>query len=107
MSIGNNIALELKKRNLSEHDLAQRAGLSVIDLKRAEDGFLALSAKELKKIADEIDVSLSALTDERDPEEYRCLLHCMGTYEKQESKNKIIDFIDKYVYIENERLAES
>jgi len=98
--VGQNIQLVLQEKGIHLEDLAQQLNYSLVDLHRIVEGVLLIDGNELKEFANALKVELSELLDQRDETEYRGLLHCMGEYHDAKNKEKILDYMDMYIGIE-------
>ena len=98
--IGQNIELLMKRKKISAEDVASKLGFSSDDLQRVKEGRLMIDGQEIDMFAEILDVNVTELLEQRDEKEYRELIHCMGTYHNAENKEKIIDYIDMYIGIE-------
>lgn len=98
--VGQNIQLVLQQKGLRLEDLAQQLGYSLIDLHRIVEGVLLIDGDEIREFASVLKVELSELLNQRDETEYRGLLHCMGEYHDAKNKDKILDYMDMYIRIE-------
>ena len=98
--VGQNIQLVLQQKGIRLEELAQQLGYSLIDLHRIIEGVLLIDGNEIKEFANILKVELSELLDQRDETEYRGLLHCMGEYHDAKNKEKILDYMDMYIGIE-------
>lgn len=95
--IGQNIQLAMKNRKVTFSQLKNKLGYSERDLHRILEGVLLVDSSELTKFAEVLGVQLSQLTENRDEECYRELIHCMGDYHDGSNKDKILDYIDLYI----------
>ena len=98
--VGQNLQLVLQQKGISLEQLAQQLGYSLVDLHRIQEGVLMIDGREIKEFANTLEVDPSELLEQRDEMEYRELLHCMGEYHDVQSKEKILDYIDMYIGIE-------
>ena len=98
--IGQNIELLMIRKNISTEDVASKLGFSSDDLQRIKEGRLMIDGQEIDMFAKILGVNVTELLEQRDEEEYCELIHCMGTYHNAENKEKIIDYIDMYIGIE-------
>lgn len=98
--VGQNIQLVLQQKGISLEQLAQQLDYSLIDVHRIIDGVLLIDGNDIKEFAKILKVELSELVDQRDETEYRGLLHCMGEYHDAKNKDKILDYMDMYIGIE-------
>lgn len=101
--IGQNIELIMRNNAISDMQLASMLGCSDMDVHRIRDGALLLSGSELENIAKVLNVSPENLLERRAESEYCELLHCMGSYHNVGNKDKIFDYIDTYIEIEEAR----
>ncbi len=101
--IGQNIELVMRKSAISDGQMASMLGCSDMDVHRITEGVLLLSGRELEDIARVLNVSPEYLLERRTENEYRELLHCMGSYRNVVNKDKILDYIDTYIEIEEAR----
>lgn len=101
--IGQNIELVMRNNTISDMQLASMLGCSEMDVHRIREGVLLLSGSELENIAKALNVSPENLLERRSESEYCELLHCMGSYRNVENKDKIFDYIDTYIEIEEAR----
>ena len=99
-AVGNNITLEMKKKNISISSLSEQVGLDRQDLVRIIEGRLVVFPDILRIIADALGVSVEKLEQPRESSQYDELVHCMGCFTKPENKDKILDYIDFYIGIQ-------
>ena len=100
-TIGNNISIELKKKGLTYEDLAKETGYSVDDIHRIVEGYLLLDSEDMDLFSLKLGVSKAQLLNERNLDEYRGLIHCMGEFHDYTNVEKILDYIDDYVIMEH------
>jgi DNA-binding Xre family transcriptional regulator len=98
--IGQNIALTMEEKKVGVHSLCQKLEISEADLHRVQEGVLMLDSSTLKRMCAELGVSLETMMEQRPESEYRKLIHCMGKYQNPENKEKILDYIDLYIAME-------
>lgn len=98
--IGENIQLELMKRGISIQEIAQELGYSEMDFHKIVEGVLKIGRREISEIANSLGATFEDLIEVREEDEYRQLVHCMGSYEKAETKDKILDYIDMYIELQ-------
>ncbi len=99
-TIGDNISLAMKHMGYSIEELSDKTGMIEADLRRVIEGRLALNSEDMMCIAKSLDVTLEDLENEKKPQEYANLIHCMGHFDKPESKELILDYIDFFVGIQ-------
>ena len=102
-TIGRNIHLVMKDKGMDFCELAHRTGFSKEDIIRILSGALVLSNKDLSLVANALGTSRSELLNEYDNNMYKGLIHCMGTINNQDNVDQIIDYIDTYVMLEEDR----
>ncbi len=102
--IGNNISLVLKQKGISSNYIADKLGMSEKDVLRILSGRLLLSGNELNDIAGTLDVNSDELLQERDSEEYKKLIHCMGSIKNQDNVERILDYIDSYITLREDSI---
>lgn len=98
--VGQNIDLMMRKKGIQASMISEKLGYSERDVHRIIEGVLLVDGTELKNIAGVFGADVQELLKERTEEEYRELLHCMGTYKSTENKDKILDYIDLYITLE-------
>lgn len=98
--VGQNIELLMQRNGIQASMIAEQLGYSEIDVYKIMEGSLLITGSEMCEIAEVLHVDIAELEMTRDEEEYRPLLHCMGNYKNVESKDKIMDFIDLYIDLE-------
>ena len=99
-TIGDNISLAMKQIGMSIESLSDSAGLSVYDLRRVIEGRLMLSADELSRIAVGLNTTVADLRAKRPQGDYSGLIHCMGHCNNLDNRDKILDYIDFYIGIQ-------
>lgn len=99
--IGQNIQLQMNSKGYSIEELADRLGYSVLEVHRIIEGNLSVPLQTMKKIANELSTTLKNLMEEKDENEYKPLLDCMGSYKNASNKDKILDYIDLYIQLES------
>lgn len=97
--IGQNIMLEMMNNGLSFEEMSSKSKYSINDLYRIVDGTLLLSSDDMKYIASLLGVAPDKIIIERSDDDYKSLLHCMGTYQKEENKDKILEYMDVYALL--------
>jgi dissimilatory sulfite reductase (desulfoviridin) alpha/beta subunit len=98
--VGQNIELMMQKKGIQASMVADKLGYSEIDIHRIKEGVLLINGNEIQDFAEVLDVETEELTTIRDEDQYRPLLHCMGSYKNVDNKDKILDFIDLYISLE-------
>lgn len=98
--IGRNIELVLNQKGVSMCEFAEKLGYSEMDFHKILEGVLMIGGREIKEIATHLGIALEELTRVREEDEYRTLIHCMGNYEDPENKDRILDYIDMYIELE-------
>lgn len=101
--IGQNIDLLMRQMDISDEQLASMLGYSEMDIHRIKEGVLLLSGSELLSFAQAFNIEPEELAKKRAESEYRELLHCMGNYHSAVNKDRIFDYIDTYIEIEEAR----
>ena len=97
--VGNNINLVMKQNKINADQVADTLGMSENDVLRILSGRLLLSGNELNDIANGLDVGIEELLQEKESNEYKKLIHCMGNINKQENVDRILDYIDSYIIL--------
>ena len=95
--IGNNINLIMKRKGFTRNQLAEKLGILEEDILRIMSGRLLLTGNEIKKVADILEVKPQELVEEKNNEEYKELIHCMGRFDRIENVDVILDYIDTYI----------
>lgn len=105
--IGQNIELLMKRKKISTEDVPSKLGFSFDDLQRIKEGRLTIDGQEIDMFADVLGVNVTELMGQREEKEYRELIHCIGMYHNMENKEKIIDYIDVYIGIEEAKAYQA
>ena len=61
-----------------------------------------LSGSELALFSSLFGKEKSELLIEQDANNYKGLIHCMGVIDNQENVDEILDYIDAYIYLEED-----
>lgn len=91
--IGSFIKLKMMEQNKSIQLLAKESGYSIKDIGEIFDGRLFLSPKQIEEIAGILDLDINEMINciDIDSIEY------VGEFTKEENKDKLLDYIDRYV----------
>ena len=91
--IGSFIKLKMMEQNKSIQSLAEESGYSTKDIGKILDGRLFLSPKQIEEIAGILDLDINEMINciDIDSIEY------VGEFTKEENKDKLLDYIDRYV----------
>lgn len=98
--LGNNIALELSKRNLSVGLFAKNIGFTETETQKLIEGRMFLPPFQLKAIAKTLSISVEDLTADRGCEAYNSLIHNFGEFNSSENQKLVLDMIDMYADLE-------
>ena len=92
-TIGSFIKLKMMEQNKSIQSLAEESGYSTKDIGKILDGRLFLSPKQIEEIAGILDLDINEMINciDVDP------IECMGEFTKEENKDMLLDYIDRYV----------
>lgn len=91
--IGSFIKLKMMEQNKSIQLLAKESGYSIKDIGEIFDGRLFLSPKQIEEIAGILDLDINEIINCTDVDP----IECMGEFTKEENKDKLLDYIDRYV----------
>lgn len=91
--IGSFIKLKMMEQNKSIQSLAEESGYSTKDIGKILDGRLFLSPKQIEEIADILDLDINEMINCIDVDS----IEYVGEFTKEENKDKLLDYIDRYV----------
>lgn len=91
--IGSFIKLKMMEQNKSIQSLAEESGYSTKDIGKILDGRLFLSPKQIEEIAGILDLDINEMINCIDVDS----IEYVGEFTKEENKDKILDYIDRYV----------
>lgn len=91
--IGSFIKLKMMEQNKSIQSLAEESGYSTKDIGKILDGRLFLSPKQIEEIAGILDLDINEMINCIDVDS----IECMGEFTKEENKDMLLDYIDRYV----------
>lgn len=98
--IGNNIALELKKKSIDISFLAERIGFSLSDIHKLLEGRLLLPPFQLKKLAQVLNTTKEELMRVKEQGEYNDLIYNFRNFKNVENQELVLDLIDMYADLE-------
>lgn len=93
--IGSFIKLKMMEQNKSIQSLAEESGYSTKDIGKILDGRLFLSPKQIEEIAGILDLDINEMINCIDVDS----IEYVGEFIKEENKDKLLDYIDRYVYL--------
>ena len=91
--IGSFIKLKMMEQNKSIQSLAEESGYSTKDIGKNLDGRLFLSPKQIEEIAGILDLDINEMINCIDVDS----IEYVGEFTKEENKDKLLDYIDRYV----------
>lgn len=91
--IGSFIKLKMMEQNKSIQSLAEESGYSTKDIGKILDGRLFLSPKQIEEIAGVLDLDINEMINCIDVDS----IEYVGEFTKEENKDKLLDYIDRYV----------
>ena len=91
--IGSFIKLKMMEQNKSIQSLAEESGYSTKDIGKILDGRLFLSPKQIEEIAGILDLDINEMINCIDVDS----IDYVGEFTKEENKDKLLDYIDRYV----------
>ena len=91
--IGSFIKLKMMEQNKSIQSLAEESEYSTKDIGKILDGRLFLSPKQIEEIAGILDLDINEMINCIDVDS----IEYVGEFIKEENKDKLIDYIDRYV----------
>ena len=91
--IGSFIKLKMMEQNKSIQLLAKESGYSIKDIGKIFDGRLFLSPKQIEEIAGILDLDINEMINCIDVDS----IEYVGEFTKEENKDKLLDYIDRYV----------
>ena len=91
--IGSFIKLKMMEQNKSIQSLAEESGYSTKDIGKILDGRLFLSPKQIEEIAGILDLDINEMINCIDVDS----IEYVGEFTKEETKDKLLDYIDRYV----------
>ena len=91
--LGKMIKTRMSEQGKSIQLLAKESGYSIKDIGKIFDGRLFLSPKQIEEIANVLELNVDEIINctDVDPIEY------MGEFTKEENKDMLLDYIDRYV----------
>lgn len=92
-TIGSFIKLKMMEQNKSIQSLAKESGYSIKDIGKIFDGRLFLSPKQIEEIANVLELNVDEIINCTDVDP----IECMGEFTKEENKDMLLDYIDRYV----------
>lgn len=92
-TIGSFIKLKMMEQNKSIQSLAKESGYSIKDIGKIFDGRLFLSPKQIEEIANVLELNVDEIINCIDVDS----IEYVGEFTKEENKDKLLDYIDRYV----------
>lgn len=92
-TIGSFIKLKMMEQNKSIQSLAEESGYSTKDIGKILDGRLFLSPKQIEEIAGILDLDINEMINCIDVDS----IEYVGEFTKEENKDMLLDYIDRYV----------
>ena len=93
LKIGSFIKLKMMEQNKSIQSLAEESEYSTKDIGKILDGRLFLSPKQIEEIAGILDLDINEMINCIDVDS----IEYVGEFIKEENKDKLLDYIDRYV----------
>ena len=91
--LGKMIKTRMSEQGKSIQLLAKESGYSIKDIGKIFDGRLFLSPKQIEEIANVLELNVDEIINCTDVDP----IECMGEFTKEENKDKLLDYIDRYV----------
>lgn len=97
-TIGNNILIELEKKNWSNSDMAYKVGISLQSLEKILDGKKIINIYEISKIADILEIPKEKLLNNCENNHYYKNSHSSfgDKFDNKENFNTIYSMIEEY-----------
>lgn len=91
--LGKMIKTRISEQGKSIQLLAKESGYSIKDIGKIFDGRLFLSPKQIEEIANVLELNVDEIINCTDVDP----IECMGEFTKEENKDMLLDYIDRYV----------
>lgn len=91
--LGKMIKTRMSEQGKSIQLLAKESGYSRKDIGKIFDGRLFLSPKQIEEIANVLELNVDEIINCTDVDP----IECMGEFTKEENKDMLLDYIDRYV----------
>lgn len=91
--LGKMIKTRMSEQGKSIQLLAKESGYSIKDIGKIFDGRLFLSPKQIEEIANVLELNVDEIINCTDVDP----IECMGEFTKEENKDMLLDYIDRYV----------
>ena len=91
--LGKMIKTRMSEQGKSIQLLAKESGYSIKDIGKIFDGRLFLSPKQIEEIAYVLELNVDEIINCTDVDP----IECMGEFTKEENKDMLLDYIDRYV----------
>lgn len=91
--LGKMIKTRMSEQGKSIQLLAKESGYSIKDIGKIFDGRLFLSPKQIEEIAGILDLDINEMINCIDVDS----IEYVGEFTKEENKDKLLDYIDRYV----------
>ena len=91
--LGKMIKTRMSEQGKSIQLLAKESGYSIKDIGKIFDGRLFLSPKQIEEIANVLELNVDEIINCTDVDP----IECMGEVTKEENKDMLLDYIDRYV----------
>lgn len=91
--LGKMIKTRMSEQGKSIQLLAKESGYSIKDIGKIFDGKLFLSPKQIEEIANVLELNVDEIINCTDVDP----IECMGEFTKEENKDMLLDYIDRYV----------
>lgn len=91
--LGKMIKTRMSEQGKSIQLLAKESGYSIKDIGKIFDGRLFLSPKQIEEIANVLELNVDEIINCTDVDP----IECMGEFTKEENKDILLDYIDRYV----------
>ena len=101
--IGYNIDRLLRERNMTEQELADRLSCDIVHVTELMTGSVAVEDEETRKIASVFQVEMHELCEAPEKDVLNYNVHCMGGQVHSEDMSLLLDKIDLYVRLLNQK----
>lgn len=91
--LGKMIKTRMSEQGKSIQLLAKESGYSIKNIGKIFDGRLFLSPKQIEEIANVLELNVDEIINCTDVDP----IECMGEFTKEENKDMLLDYIDRYV----------
>lgn len=101
--IGYNINRLLREKNMTEQELADRLSCNTVHIKELMTGSVAVEDEETRNIASVFRVEMHELCEAPEKDVLNYNVHCMGGEVHSEDMSLLLDRLDLYVRLLNQK----